>query len=104
MTSAERVQAVAEKGFTDRQAGFLVTVMLHSGVCVGRQYCVYARIVRRSEGATTSSPPWWQSGLPRRTPRRIGEPTSTTSTASPSMPRLESQTIATASPLRSPAP
>ena len=37
--------AVAEKGFTDRQAGFLVTVMLHSGVCVGRQYCVYARIV-----------------------------------------------------------
>ena len=46
MTTAERVQAVAEKGFTDRQAGFLVTVMLHSGVCVGRQYCVYARIVR----------------------------------------------------------
>ena len=46
MTSAERVRAVAEKGFTDRQAGFLVTVMLHSGVCVGRQYCVYARIVR----------------------------------------------------------
>jgi hypothetical protein len=37
---------VAEKGFTDRQAGFLVTVMLHSGVCIGRQYCVYARIVR----------------------------------------------------------
>ena len=46
MTTAERVRAVAEKGFTDRQAGFLVTVMLHSGVCVGRQYCVYARIVR----------------------------------------------------------
>ena len=46
MTSAERVQAVAKKGFTDRQAGFLVTVMLHSGVCVGRQYCAYARIVR----------------------------------------------------------
>ena len=46
MTTAERVRAVAEKGFTDRQAGFLVTVMLHSGVCIGRQYCVYARIVR----------------------------------------------------------
>ena len=46
MTFAERVRAVAKKGFTDRQAGFLVTVMLHSGVCVARQYCAYARIVR----------------------------------------------------------
>jgi hypothetical protein len=46
MTFAERVRAVAKNGFTDRQAGFLVTVMLHSGVCVGRQYCVYARITR----------------------------------------------------------
>ena len=44
MTSVERVHAVAEKGFTERQAGFLVTVMLHSGVCVRRQYCAYARI------------------------------------------------------------
>jgi hypothetical protein len=46
VTFAERVQAVAKKGFTDRQAGFLVTVMLHSGVCISRQYCAYARIVR----------------------------------------------------------
>ena len=44
MTFAERVHAIAEKGFTERQAGFLVTVMLHSGVCVRRQYRVYARI------------------------------------------------------------
>ena len=33
MTFDERVQAVAKKGFTDRQARFLVTVMLHAGVC-----------------------------------------------------------------------
>lgn len=46
MTFADRVHALAKKGFTDRQAGFLVTVMLHSGVCIGRQYCAYARIVR----------------------------------------------------------
>ena len=46
VTLAERIRAVAKQGFTDRQAGFLVTVMLHSGVCVGRQYCAYARIVR----------------------------------------------------------
>lgn len=46
MTHHERVVAVEKKGFTGRQAGFLVTVMLHSGVCLGRQYCTYARIVR----------------------------------------------------------
>lgn len=46
MTHAERVDAVAAKGFTERQAGFLVHVMLHAGVCLGRQYCAYARIAR----------------------------------------------------------
>ena len=44
MTHEERVRAVARLGFTERQAGFLVTVMLHAGVCVGRQYCAYSRI------------------------------------------------------------
>ena len=37
MTWDERVKAIADHGFTERQAGFLVTVMLHSGVCLGRQ-------------------------------------------------------------------
>lgn len=47
MTYEERVVAIAKLGkFTERQAGFLVHVMLHSGVCVARQYCAYARIVR----------------------------------------------------------
>jgi hypothetical protein len=57
VTPQERVAAVEKEGFTRRQAGFLVTVMLHSGVCLGRQYCAYSRIVvgRR---CTTSSPPW----------------------------------------------
>ena len=32
-------------GFTERQARFLVTVMLHSGVFVERQYCAFAGIV-----------------------------------------------------------
>jgi hypothetical protein len=31
-------------GFTERQAGFLVMVMLHAGVCMSRHYCAYARI------------------------------------------------------------
>jgi hypothetical protein len=38
MTFNERVHAVSEFGFTTRQAAFLVTVMLHGGVCLPRQY------------------------------------------------------------------
>jgi hypothetical protein len=45
MTSDERVHAVAEFGFTVRQARFLVTVMRHAGVCMLRQYCAFAGIV-----------------------------------------------------------
>lgn len=46
MTRDERVRAVEACGFTERQAGFLVTVMLHAGVFLRRQYCVHAGIVR----------------------------------------------------------
>jgi hypothetical protein len=46
MTGKDRVSAVANLGFTERQADFLVHVMLHSGVCLGRQYCTFAGIVR----------------------------------------------------------
>src|SRR5258708_32450807 len=41
----ERVKAVVEFGFTERQARFLVTVMLHSGVGLLRQYTAFAGIV-----------------------------------------------------------
>jgi hypothetical protein len=44
ITWDERVANVRFYRFTDRQAAFLVTVMLHAGVCVGRQYCVFAGI------------------------------------------------------------
>ena len=46
----EQVQAVAKKGFTERQAWFLTTVMLHTGVCVPRQYARFCGIV---QGAKT---------------------------------------------------
>jgi hypothetical protein len=42
MTWEERVAKVRLHGFTDRQSAFLVTVMLHAGVCLGRQYCTFA--------------------------------------------------------------
>lgn len=44
MTFDERVQAIGGKHFTERQARFLVTVMLHSGVCMRRHYCAFAGI------------------------------------------------------------
>src|SRR5216684_1738698 len=43
--TTERTQAVAAFGFTERQARFLVEVMIHSGVFVERQYCTFAGIV-----------------------------------------------------------
>jgi hypothetical protein len=42
MNFEDRVKAVAEFGYTERQARFLVTVMLQSGVCVPRQYAKFA--------------------------------------------------------------
>jgi hypothetical protein len=45
MTNQDRVKAVVEFGFTERQARFLVTVMLHSGACLLRQYTTFAGIV-----------------------------------------------------------
>ncbi len=39
-----RIQAIEAIGFTERQARFLVTVMVHSGVFLERQYCASARI------------------------------------------------------------
>jgi hypothetical protein len=42
MTAEGRVTAITKFGFTERQARFLVTVMLHTGVCVPRQYARFA--------------------------------------------------------------
>jgi hypothetical protein len=49
MTTAERVQAVADYGFTARQARFLVLVMRHAGLCVKRQYAEFAGIANGGE-------------------------------------------------------
>jgi hypothetical protein len=45
MTVQERVTAVAEFGFTQRQARFLAIVLRHAGVCLLRQYSAFAGIV-----------------------------------------------------------
>jgi hypothetical protein len=45
MTVEERVRPVMAFGFTERQARFLATVMLHGGVCLQRHYCRSAGLV-----------------------------------------------------------
>jgi hypothetical protein len=44
MTAEDRIKAIVEFGFTERQARFLATVMLHSGVCLLRQYTAFAGV------------------------------------------------------------
>jgi hypothetical protein len=44
MSFEDRASAVAAFGFTPRQARFLTTVMLHSGVCLPRHYTKFAGI------------------------------------------------------------
>jgi hypothetical protein len=45
MNVERAIQAIAKRGFTDRQARFLVLVARHSGVCIMRQYSTFAGIV-----------------------------------------------------------
>ena len=40
----ERVQAIVNFGFTERQARFLTLVMRHAGVCVPRQFARFAGV------------------------------------------------------------
>src|SRR4051794_27622121 len=53
MTTAERVQAVADYGFTERQARFLVIVMRHGGLCVKRQYAGFAGVANSGDKCNT---------------------------------------------------
>jgi hypothetical protein len=53
MTTTERVQAVADYGFTERQAQFLVLVMRHAGLCLKRQYATSAGIANGGDKCNT---------------------------------------------------
>jgi hypothetical protein len=49
LTSEDRVKAIVDFGFTGRQAHFLELVLRHAGVCVPRQYAVFAGIANGGE-------------------------------------------------------
>lgn len=42
MTNQDRVHALADYGFTDVQARFVVLVMRHAGLCIKRQFAAFA--------------------------------------------------------------
>jgi hypothetical protein len=44
LTTEDRVGAIAEFGFSERQARFLEMVLRHAGICVPRQYASFAGI------------------------------------------------------------
>jgi hypothetical protein len=54
--TTERAKALVPFGLTERQARFLVTVMLHSGVFVGRQYAAFAGITLSCSTPRASGP------------------------------------------------
>ena len=45
MNVEHAIQTITKRGFTDRQARFLILVARHSGVCVMRQCSTFAGIV-----------------------------------------------------------
>jgi hypothetical protein len=49
LTTEERVRAVADYGYTERQARFLVLVIRHAGLCVKRQYAALAGVANGGE-------------------------------------------------------
>ena len=66
MTWEERVDAVAAHGFTERQAGFLVTVMLHCGRLSRPAVLRVRRHRLRPEDARLLSVACWRAATRRR--------------------------------------
>jgi len=91
MTLDARVNAIARFGFTERQSRFLVTVLLHAGVCVPRQYATFAGTAYGHK-STCSSTAWWTADTRRRIPAFTTARASTTCTITRSIERLATRT------------
>jgi hypothetical protein len=73
--SAECDRALTSFGLTDRQARFLVTVMRHAGVFVGRQYAAFAGVTHGQKVHDfVESPGFSISRRSSKIDRRIGAP------------------------------
>ncbi len=97
LASAQRMEAIAAFGFTERQARFLLHVLLHSGVFVERQYCAFAGMVH-GQKSTDFIKRSSSGGSPRRSPRGSSiVDACSTSTTSRSGPPSASPTIGSGS-------
>jgi hypothetical protein len=91
-----RVAAVAGFGFTERQARFLVTVMVHSGVFLERQYCAFAGISHGQKSHDFAAKLTAHRFATAIAPGRLHQGACFTSTTSHSTRRLASPTTGTA--------
>ena len=64
-----RVQAIAAFGFTERQCRFLVTVMVHAGCFLERQYCAFTGTVRGQNSRESLAHVSPEVALRERSPR-----------------------------------
>ena len=103
LANAQRMEAIAAFGFTERQARFLLNVLLHSGVFVERQYLQLRRhrpwpeehglhqdagraAIRDADHARASS---IAAGCFTSTTSRSGRPSASPTTASGSPPHRD---------------
>ena len=103
LANAQRMEAIAAFGFTERQARFLLNVLLHSGVFVERQYLQPSPASSTARRARTSSRRSSSGDSRRRSPRassiaggcftsttsRSGRPSASPTTASGSPPHRD---------------
>ena len=102
LANAQRMEAIAAFGFSERQARFLLNVLLHSGVFVER-HTAASRASSMARRARTSSRRWSSGDSRHRLPRassiaagcftsttsRSGRPSASPTTASGSPPRRD---------------
>ena len=103
MTLDAQVQAIVAKGFTERQARFLVLVMRHACVCAMRQDATFAGIVF-GEKTRAFFAKLGASATPRRSTRRRAAAGCSTSTAASCMTPSASRTAGSVDRRPSPAP
>jgi hypothetical protein len=95
MTFADRTAAVVPFGFTERQARFLVTVMLHTRASVSAASTVHLPVSNTGRRWPICSRPSSPEDSPRRRRARTVGPASFTFITNLSTPRSESPRIGT---------
>ena len=102
LANTERMEAIAAFGFTERQARFLLNVLLHSGVFIERQYLQLLPASSTARRAPTSSRRSSSGDSRRRSPpaSSIAGECSTSTTSRSGRPSASQTTGSASRPLR----